>query len=134
MYISSITAGDAIAGREWSGLKMNAWAWNLVPASLRQPSSRLLVLKHCSGSLLLKITHWRFLKVVQWATIVTVRGSMTGRLLKFNHIYIYIYILKIILIIQNYSHYTADTNLICQQFAMLNMNTFKFRNGHLKAI
>ena len=68
---------------------------------------RLLVLKHCSGSLLLKITHWRFLKVVQWATIVTVRGSMTGRLLKLNHIYIYIYI-------ENYSNYSKLLTLYCR--------------------
>ena len=41
-------ASEAIAGQEWSGSKMNAWAGNLVPALLHMPCSRLLVCKHCS--------------------------------------------------------------------------------------
>ena len=51
---------------------MNAWAGNLVPASLRVPSGRLLVCITAQGGLLLKITYWRFVKVVQRATIATV--------------------------------------------------------------
>ena len=47
--ISSITASKAIVGREWSRLKINVRARNLVPALLRMPSSRLLVCIHCSG-------------------------------------------------------------------------------------
>ena len=47
-YTSSIMASEAIAGREWSGSKMNAWAGNLVPAPLHVPCNRLLICKHCS--------------------------------------------------------------------------------------
>ena len=49
VYFSSITASDAITGRELSGLKMNACAGNLVPAPLRVPRTWLLVCNHCSG-------------------------------------------------------------------------------------
>ena len=35
VYISPITVSETIVGREWSGLKMNVWAGNLVPALLR---------------------------------------------------------------------------------------------------
>ena len=50
---------------------MNAWAWNLVPAPLSVPSSRLLVSKHCSGRPTFK-DHSLAILVVQQATIVTV--------------------------------------------------------------
>ena len=43
-----MTYSEAIAGWERSGLKMNVWAGNLVPAPLRVPSCLLLVCKHCS--------------------------------------------------------------------------------------
>ena len=79
VYISSISASEVIAGQEWSGLKMSVWAGNLVPASLRVPSGRLLVCITAQGGLLLKITHWQVLKVVQRATIATVGCCPTAK-------------------------------------------------------
>ena len=55
VYISSITANEAIADWEWSGLEMNAWPGNLVPAPLHVPSSLILVCELCSG----RPTHMR---------------------------------------------------------------------------
>ena len=85
MATCCITASEATAGQEWSGLKINARG----PGIWYQVHCAYLVVGYVSVNtaqvgLLLKITHWQFLKVAQRATIVS-RGlsdSKSGHPLK----------------------------------------------------